>query len=42
MISQLRSLGRVFTSPEEDSDVEFLSRGDSDAEGESGGSGAPL
>jgi len=28
MISQLRSLGRVLTSPEEDSDIEFVCRGD--------------
>jgi hypothetical protein len=41
MISQLRSLGRVFTSPEEDSDVEFLSRGDYEAAEESGQPGTP-
>jgi hypothetical protein len=35
MISQLKSLGSVVTDPEEDSDVKFVSRGDSDAVDES-------
>ena len=41
MISQLKSLGRVFTSPEEDSDVEFVSRGELSALEERGTPGTP-